>query len=129
VVEGLYEEYQQSLQLLGEVEQIEPILRRFEWQLLVLMGHGFDWHRDTEQQTIVAERVYDFIPAAGFKPVQEITQNSMQGTDIKLMAAFELHDQRLLNLFKRIMRRALQPYLGEQPLRSRQLFTQFKETK
>ncbi len=129
VVEGLFDEYQQSLKLLAEVEQIEPILRRFEWQLLVLLGHGFDWHQDYEGQPIELASRYEFFPDAGFRMASANSQQSMLGADIQKMAAFELQDQRLLNLFKRVMRRALQPYLGEQPLRSRELFTQFKETK
>lgn len=130
-VDGLFDHYQHTLGLLTQVDHVEPILRRFEWQLLCHLGHGFDWDIDINQQAIVANHYYQFIPEAGFMPIAAPTSaHTVQliGADIVRLADFELSDQRLLSLFKRLMRSALLPYLGDQPLRSRQLFVQLKET-
>ncbi|KFZ31738.1 hypothetical protein IDSA_03355 [Pseudidiomarina salinarum] len=126
-VDGLFNDYQQSLALLAVTDQVEPLLRRFEWQLLCHLGHGFDWHQDTQSDPIRADGSYQFLPEAGFMPLPAPTTTSYRGADIIRMAAFELQDQQLLNSFKRLMRQALHPFLGDKPLRSRQLFAQFKD--
>lgn len=130
VVDGLFQDYQETLELLTQVSHVEPILRRFEWQLLCHLGHGFDWHMDTHEQPIIATQTYQFIPESGFSLTNASNQADiivLNGADILRLGDFEVADQRLLNLFKRLMRVALQPYLGSQPLRSRQLFVQFKD--
>lgn len=130
VVDGLFQDYQETLELLTQVSHVEPILRRFEWQLLCHLGHGFDWHMDTHEQPIIATQTYQFIPESGFSLNNASNQADiivLNGADILRLGDFEVADQRLLNLFKRLMRVALQPYLGNQPLRSRQLFVQFKD--
>lgn len=124
-LDGVFDDYQQALQLLTQMAQIEPVLRRFEWQLLCHLGHGFDWFYDTQQQPVVANSHYLFVPEAGFSAVSA-TPHSYAGSDLLKLAAFELNDSRLLNVFKRLMREALAPYLGPTPLRSRELFIQLQ---
>lgn len=130
VVDGLFQDYHETLELLTQVTHVEPILRRFEWQLLCHLGHGFDWHMDTQEQPIRATQTYQFIPEAGFSLTNAAEQADillLSGADIIRLSDFAVSDQRLLNLFKRLMRVALQPYLGPHPLQSRQLFVQFKD--
>ncbi|RZQ56710.1 DNA repair protein RecO [Pseudidiomarina tainanensis] len=130
LVDGLFQDYRETLELLTQVTHVEPILRRFEWQLLCHLGHGFDWHMDTQEQPISATQTYQFIPEAGFSLTNAEEQADvllLSGADIIRLSDFAVSEQRLLNLFKRLMRVALQPYLGPQPLRSRQLFVQFKD--
>lgn len=132
-VDELFHYYHDTLAMLAQTTHVEPILRRFEWQLLCHLGHGFDWSNDAMQQPIERQLTYQFNPELGFQPVDQQRLDSasrqlvISGADIAQIAAFEQLDQRLLSLLKRIMRAALHPYLGEQPLRSRQLFTQFKD--
>lgn len=142
-IDELFHDYHETLSMLAQASHVEPVLRRFEWQLLCHLGHGFDWHADDQQQPFLAEQTYQFRPERGFFiAAPNALENSaaetplnpysaaeflMTGADITRIAAFEQLDQRLLNLLKRIMRSALQPYLGDKPLRSRQLFTQFKD--
>ncbi|SDB06096.1 DNA replication and repair protein RecO [Pseudidiomarina indica] len=129
--EQLFRDYQQTLELLTKVEQVEPILRRFEWQLLCHLGHGFDWVLDTSGNPIQSERTYQFMPEAGFELCLALPASGpssvYRGADILRLAEFDVAEPRLLVVFKRIMRMALQPYLGAQPLRSREFFLQYKE--
>lgn len=134
-IDELFSHYQDTLTMLAQTSHVEPILRRFEWQLLCHLGHGFDWASDTDQQPIQALRSYQFNPEHGFRLADMSLAETLpsanvlvlSGAEIQQIAAFEQLDARLLNLLKRIMRVALQPYIGEQPLRSRQLFVQFKD--
>lgn len=118
--EALFDDYQETLELLQHVEQVEPLLRRFEWQVLQHSGHAFDWHRDADSGTAIDSALrYDFRPEHGF--VMNM-HGIFSGTDVLKIGAFDVYDARLLRLLKQIMRAALQPYLGTQPLRSRALF-------
>ncbi|HET8817696.1 MAG TPA: DNA repair protein RecO [Pseudidiomarina sp.] len=118
--ETLFDDYQETLELLQAVDQVEPLLRRFEWQLLHHSGHAFDWQHDVESGADIQPlKHYNFIPEQGFI---ESTQGTFSGADLLKLNHFEINDDRLLRLMKQIMRMALQPYLGDQPLRSRALF-------
>lgn len=118
--DALFDDYQESLLLLQDVEQVEPLLRRFEWQLLQHSGHAFDWLHDAESGAAIEPiKRYDFRAEFGFV---ESLQGAFNGADLLKIHDFEVSDERLLRLMKQIMRAALKPYLGSQPLRSRSLF-------
>lgn len=125
-IEGLFDDYQNALAALAQRQPIEPVLREFEWRLLCHLGHGFDWFADSQGDPIVADKHYRFAAEQGFSPVAEAMPGTYSGTTLQRLGAFELNDSQLLNSMKHIMRHALAPYLGEQPLRSRELFAQMK---
>lgn len=125
-VDGLFDDYENALKALAEPRSIEPILREFEWRLLCHLGHGFDWFADTEGDPISADRHYRFTAEQGFMPVDDALPGYYSGSTLQSLGAFELDDPQLLNSIKQIMRQALAPYLGDKPLRSRELFAQLK---
>lgn len=128
-LDGLFEDYQQTLQLLSENSAVEPILRRFEWQLLEHLGHQFDWLADSAGDAVTATSYYQFSPQIGFVRQPGPATNTFSGQIILQLSQFDLTETQLLQAMKRIMRMALQPYLGDQPLRSRQLFHSLIQTK
>lgn len=118
--ELLFDDYQKTLELLQNADHVEPLLRRFEWQLLQHSGHAFDWLHDVESGAdIEPQKRYDFRPEQGFIAS---SHGAFCGADLLKINDFEVSEERLLRLMKQIMRVALQPYLGSQPLRSRSLF-------
>ena len=127
VVAELFDDYRSSLQLLREGVALEPVLRRFEWQLLHHLQLDFDWHFQADNGSPIApQEHYYFDPSVGFLPVmngREPTPHYV-GDDILKMANFELHDERRLRQFKWLMRAALRHHLGPKPLQSRALFVQ-----
>lgn len=125
-LEPVFDDYQQALVQLASSAHVEPVLRQFEWQMLCHLGHGFDWDYDDQGESIQGEFWYRFVPEHGFCRVPQATTDCFSGSSLLQLGAFELSDPRLLNSMKRIMRMALAPYLGDQPLRSRQLFAQQK---
>ncbi len=128
-LDGLFTDYQQTLHLLSEATQVEPILRRFEWQLLDHLGHHFDWLHDSAGDGISATGYYQFSAHIGFVRQLEMSPGAFEGQVILRLSQFDLSDAHCLQAMKRIMRMALQPYLGDQPLRSRQLFHSLIATK
>lgn len=122
----LFDDYQRTLELLADNVITEPVLRRFEWQLLQHLELNFDWLTDVDSGLPVEDgKLYYLRPEEGFVPVlhgQEPLPH-IDGRDLVVMARFDLNESRLLHQYKRIMRAALAPHLGARPLRSRELFT------
>ncbi|MFC0444720.1 DNA repair protein RecO [Pseudidiomarina halophila] len=126
-LDGLFSDYQNAIAQLGQATQVEPVLREFEWRLLCQLGHGFDWFTDDQGEAITPSGYYRFAAEQGFCRVSEARPGDLPGTQIQQLATFELTNPGLLNSMKLIMRQALLPYLGEQPLKSRQLFAQLSQ--
>lgn len=126
----LFDDYQHTLQLLTEQVTLEPVLRRFEWQLLERLDLSFDWKLDAIQGDPIAPlQYYQFIPEQGFTAAPMATETQPQalifkGDDILALGEFQLDSDQRLRYFKWLMRAALQPHLGNKPLQSRNLFSQ-----
>ena len=64
----LFAAYQQSLEQLAAGDPVEPILRRFEWQLLELLGYGFSLTEDAHGQPLDRTGTMPGTPARGCDP-------------------------------------------------------------
>src|SRR5690554_1376160 len=124
-VPELFEDYRHTLTLLNEQALLEPVLRRFEWQLLVRLDLAFSWREEAHSgQPIMANHTYIFYPEQGFVAVAEPPPHTLvlTGEDIRALADFQLDTEQRLAHYKLLMRAALQPHLGSKPLQSRNLF-------
>jgi len=63
---SLFENYQLALQSLSDNNEIEMVLRRFEYQLLDSLGYGFHWDRTADDKLIESGHQYQFDPMHGF---------------------------------------------------------------
>lgn len=115
----LFADYETTLQQLGQSDLLDVQLRRFELSLLDALGYGFDLAHCNDA-AIQAERFYQFDPQRGLV-VTRAQPSAVSGRDILdyLAGNYSLGARRALKLLCRL---ALRPHLGEQPLRSRQLF-------
>jgi DNA repair protein RecO (recombination protein O) len=115
----LFADYETTLQQLGQSDLLDVLLRRFELSLLDALGYGFDLAH-SDDRAIQAERFYQFDPQRGLVAARAQPQ-AVSGRDILdyLAGDYSVGARRALKL---LCRHALRPHLGEQPLRSRQLF-------
>lgn len=126
----LYQVYEQTLIGLLQLDndmQSEPLLRRFEFHLLAVLGYQYNWLQDSECQDIQPEQFYSFDPSAGFNLITPHTYggSAMQrfpGHAILAIAAEDWQHELSWSVAKHIARLALNPLLGEKPLASRELF-------
>lgn len=132
--ESLFDEYAQTLLQLRETEQVEPLLRRFEWQLLTHLGLAFDWSTDClSNAPLPLQGVLEFRPGEGFTAQLshqlngQHSQRHYAAEQIAQLVNLEISSIAQLELLKRLMRQALAPYLGDQPLRSRELFKNYTQ--
>lgn len=121
----LFQDYSNTLLLLAEQALLEPVLRRFEWQLLTRLELDFSWYYDAVTGAAIdVNQNYLFYPEQGFAAVLDPPQGAwvISGADILALADFQLTTELHLKQFKYLMRMALQPHLGNKPLQSRRLF-------
>lgn len=125
---ALFFDYLQCLQTLAASgTSPEPALRRFELALLHNLGYGVDFlHCAASDQPIVDDMSYRYWESKGFIASLVIDHYSFTGKQLKALASREFPDHDSLKAAKRFTRLALKPWLGGKPLKSRELFHQWR---
>jgi DNA repair protein RecO (recombination protein O) len=126
----LYQVYQQTLLGLLRLDndmQSEPLLRRFEFHLLAIMGYQYNWQQDSQSRDIQPNQFYSFNPYSGFDLINEFEYGAAQikgfpGHAILAIGAENWQHELSWSVAKHIARLALKPLLGDKPLASRLLF-------
>ena len=120
----LFHHYLQCItRLASNAEQLEPTLRTFEFQMLRALGYGVDFcHCIATGEEVDPEMWYQFRENEGF--IASLLQNNVSflGKDLLAFEALDFSEKSTQQAAKRFTRIALKPYLGSQPLKSRELF-------
>ncbi|MDO9766417.1 DNA repair protein RecO [Glaesserella parasuis] len=109
--------------LASQPNEIEPILRTFEFQTLKALGYGVDFcHCAATGKPVDPKMSYQFRENEGF--IASLLQNNYTfiGKDLLAFAEMNFSEKETLQSAKRFTRIALKPYLGSAPLKSRELF-------
>ena len=122
----LFQDYLRCLtELAGTPLAVEPVLRRFEFQLLQSLGYGVDFlHCAGSGQPIDENMTYRYREEQGFMASLIKDNLTFYGRDLLAFEQRRFDDSTVLQAAKRFTRLALKPYLGSKPLKSRELFTQ-----
>lgn len=125
----LFAYYQLALNSLDDPQSQEPLLRIFESKLLMELGFALCFSQSLDAQgspqPVIAERNYLWNPEQGFMDAElEPEAPSYPGAVLLAMEADDYQTAEVRRFSKRLMRAALAPHLGRQPLLSRQLFQQ-----
>lgn len=117
----VFPEYENVLPQLLDLDRLDIALRHFELRLLEALGYGLDLTSDAEGRPIDAELQYRFDPRQGLHAVMARAANALSGRALcEFVAGNYSADAR--RTLKWLCRAALQPHLGDKPLRSRSLF-------
>lgn len=101
----------------------EHALRQFELATLANLGYGVDFlHCALSGQKVKAGMIYHYQQKKGFIVSSVISNDSFTGRELQALACGEFPDAETLRAAKRFTRMALRPYLGNKPLKSRELF-------
>lgn len=123
--EHLFQHYAATLSHLSRADQLEPVLRAFEFGLLEELGYGIDFSLDSSGQRIGEESSYLFSPGEGFVrcsgAVLKEASFQFKGKDLLRIALGDI-DTTSAVAAKRLSRLMLAPLLGSKPLKSRELF-------
>ncbi len=122
----LFQDYLRCLtELAGTPLAVEPVLRRFEFQLLQSLGYGVDFlHCAGSGQPIDENMTYRYREEQGFMASLIKDNLTFYGRDLLAFEQRRFDDSTVLQAAKRFTRLALKPYLGSKPLKSRELFSQ-----
>ena len=116
---SLFHHYQLSLSLLSKQLPIEPILRKFELDLLEELGFSFDFSPVFEHEV----KNFYYIPEEGFIPCTEkLNLPLFNASHLQAISQQELSDINVLRSHKLLMRHVFNGLLGGKPLNSRKLF-------
>lgn len=121
----LFSLYETSIHALHQQEDIEPILRRFEFRLLVELGYAIDFQVDAiEQRPIKPNQLYRCDLERGFimLPQGEDSTAGFIGEDLLAIATDNYAQLTTRRAAKQLTRYLLRPLLGKKPLKSRELF-------
>jgi len=118
----LFEHYHSALALLESGAPLEPVLRRFEWQLLNELGYGFALDQEQCGRPLQADGYYRLHTEGGLQRSDSADGSLFAGHSLLALANGEWSASGALSTAKRLMRKALAAHLGSRPLASRQLF-------
>jgi DNA repair protein RecO (recombination protein O) len=118
--EGLFDLYAGTLTALNEPCDVEPVLRRFELDLLSELGYAQPLGHFAEGAELEPARRYSFEPGHGVIALQR-EESGYSGKTLLDLASGDLSDPATLGEGKILMRALLAHYLGDKPLATRQL--------
>lgn len=102
---------------------LEPVLRRFERQLLEAMGQTVSNTHQADTHEPLRDGVwYQYYPEHGWLPAREGQRGACRGADILAVGQDDFSTPERRRLAKLLYRLALEPLLGGKPLKSRDLF-------
>ena len=120
----LYHYYAETLGRLAGAVSTDQALRDFEVQLLQELGYGLllDQTADTEEAVKPEQRYHYEIEQGPLALSQGTHEQSIDGRTLLCLHNREPLDRQAANEAKRLLRRVLAFYLGDKPLKSRELF-------
>ena len=123
----LFDRYHDSLEQFTRTEtthSVEGHLRIFEKYLLVALGYALPLLHEAQQgMPIQPEQQYAFVPHRGFILENPGQQNTLTISGASLLALHHeiLDNPRVLLEIKRLLSAVLHSYLGDKPIKSREL--------
>ena len=121
----LFGAYEDALLMLGSAE--EPALRLFEKRLLQALGYGLLLDYEYESgDAVQAGSLYEYRLEKGPVRCGQAAGNGvfLQGASLLALHSEDLQDAQACREVKQLMRAALALYLGERPLRTREVLRQ-----
>ncbi|HET7308147.1 MAG TPA: DNA repair protein RecO [Gammaproteobacteria bacterium] len=119
----LFDDYARCLNSLGGGADEQAVLRLFEKRLLIGCGYGLNLAIDIDSgEPVHAERQYQYVLEQG--PRESVDESEgliVPGTSLLALEEDRLDDEQSLRDAKRLLRAAVDLYLGGKPLKTRQV--------
>ena len=120
---GLYAAYEKTLTGLHQGQELEPLLRSFELELLAEIGYGLDCEGTVDSGEAIDPESFYLCSQGGFVRAQPWSRGEiLPGWVIRAVARRDFSDPGVRGFAKHLCRSLLKPLLGSRPLHSRSLF-------
>ncbi len=121
--EELFHRYSETLLGLESQQDPEPTLREFEVNLLNELGYGMIFDQDVENNVqIDPDRYYHYQVERGPVLAKKDGENCVRGSTLLALSGARKLDSVGRREARELIRRVLSHYLGDRPLKSRELF-------
>jgi DNA repair protein RecO (recombination protein O) len=120
----VYDAYDLAVrELAASPDSIEPVLRRFEFQLLAELGYGLALDKDSHGAAIDVKKEYRYLGGHGLVPTAECGEIGipLSGGVLLAMADNDYRAVETLGQAKLLMRSLFGELLGDNPLHTRKL--------
>lgn len=120
----LFDDYAKCLRALVQAEHKDVPLRYFELQLLESLGYGVNLLQEAQQdRTVSPDHEYYYLIEQGPVRIDGMPMDALRvsGETLLALAQHKLTQDRQRNEAKLLMRAILDHYLGERPLKAREL--------
>ena len=126
---GLFALYRDTLQSLQNQPVPDIVLRYFELQLLEELGYGLNLSIEINSgEPVIATQRYHYVVDQGPVSLAEPTQAALcvDGATLLALQTRQLSQAEHRQQAKLLMRAVLDHYLGEKPIKARELYRQFR---
>ncbi len=122
----LFALYDETIRCLEDRQSPEPLLRRFEIKMLQLLGLAPEFSNCVYgNEPVDPQTSYSYVPDSGAIPIddqQGLGGIPVSGETLIAMDSLDFSNEASRKEAKRLMRRVLAHFLGDKPVRSRELF-------
>jgi DNA repair protein RecO (recombination protein O) len=120
---NIFHSYAKAITDLACNNPVDPILRQFELKLLHELGYGITLDYDAETgQPVEQDKYYDFVLEQGPVRSSRKTEQTISGRTLHALSNQTAMDVEQWREARRLTRKILNFYLGNVPLKSRDLF-------
>ena len=129
-VPELFQTYFETLYVLSKNERnVTVALRLFEKQLLASLGYEIPLLEEiVHDSPIQKSKYYEYLPEQGFieSEVNMLSKMQFKGEHLLALSANQLDSEEILKTAHRLMHINLKRLLGDEPLKSRELYRSYK---
>ncbi|AZT83085.1 DNA repair protein RecO [Marinobacter sp. NP-4(2019)] len=123
---SLFAAYIHVITELSETDDVEPVLRRFEYSFAEALGYSFSWDVTTDSGVgVEAGQSYCYDPERGIlqRPDENVRLRNLSGDTLIALASGDLESPECRRVAKRVTRVLVDYLLQGRPLHSRSLFS------
>ena len=121
-IDGLFQLYCHSLELLQSDIEEAVVLRSFEWQLIRLLGYGVSLNQTRNGIDIEPDKYYYYHVGHGIDETTSSSPQAVSGAALLEFHCGQWHKAEFAKDARQLTWQALQPFIGDKPFASRRLY-------
>lgn len=127
---GIFDLYSEIIATLASASEVAPALRRFEMELLSMLGYELNLQHDADShQELVVDQYYDYRPGHGPVPGADLQgRMSFSGAELLAISAQDFAHTQVLQNAGRLFREVIAFHLDGKELKSRKVLLEIRRS-